>query len=145
MKKFWKFYVGFESLTVLYFGSLILLYVLLGPIWGVNSISFVIVWEMLLFSIIIALFQYVFCIWDFPGNLYKIKRLVMYYFTLLIIGILFAKVFNCFDLSSTKNLIIAFSIYSISFISTNWGFGLYYKVTGEEYNAKLKLYKEGKK
>lgn len=145
MKKFWKFYVGFESLTVLYFGSLILLYVLLGPIWGLNSISFVAVWEMLLFSIIIAIFQYVFCIWDFPGNLSKIKRVVMYYFTLLIIGTFLAKVFNMFDLSSVKNLIFTFGIYTVCFVSTYVGFGLYYRVTGEEYNAKLKLYKESKK
>lgn len=141
MKELFVFSTDFKCLTGLYFGAEIILYVLFGPIWGVNSISFALVWQMLLLSLIIAIFQYVFYVWDLFGNLSRFKRSLIYYFTLIVVGTIFINVFDWFDLSSVKNIVISLSIFTVAFVSICFVYNLYYKVTGEEYNEKLKLYK----
>lgn len=138
------FSTDFKCLTGLYFGAEVLLYAMFAPIWGINSISFGLVWQMLLLSLIIAIFQYVFYVWDLFGNLSRFKKSTICYFTLMIVGTGFINIFNWFNLNNFKNIAIVLVAYTIIFVIMCWVYNLYYKVTGEEYNEKLKLYKSSK-
>lgn len=145
MKELFKFSDDFQCLTGLYFSAEVILYILLAPIWGLSSISFALIWQMLLISVIITIIHYVFYVWDLFESLYKLKKAISYYIILVILGAIFTKLFNWFDLTNIKSLGIALGIFTITFLITYWSFDMYYKVTGEEYNEKLKLYKETKK
>lgn len=92
----------------------------------------------------VYIFQYLFYVWDLFGNLSRFKKSTICYFTLMIVGTGFVNIFNWFDLSNMKNIAIALISYTIIFVSMCWVYNLYYKVTGEEYNEKLKLYKSSK-
>ena len=72
-------------------------------------------------------------------------KILVHYTLLLVFGILFAKLFNWFDLSDVKLLSIAILIGTTCFLSISVSIYIYTKLTGEKFNEKLKIYKDLKK
>lgn len=133
-----------KKLCCLFFSAEVIIYACVAPFIGENSISVSLVWQMAAISIIMTILQYAIYTSDFMVKVPKIIKVVIHYLLLIGIGYLFTKGFNWFDLSNSKYVIIALVIFTVSFVATTGSIGLYTKLTGEEFNEKLKVYKEYK-
>lgn len=131
-----------KKLCCLFFSGEVILYACVAPFIGQTSISLSLVWQMVVISIIMAILQYVIYTFDFMGKVPRIIKVSIHYLLLVGIGYLFASLFKWFDLSNIKYVAIVLIIFTVSFLMIAGSIGLYSKLTGEEFNEKLKVYKE---
>jgi len=128
----------------MFFTAQVVIYTLIAPFLGEESIHLSLIWQMIFISIILTLLQYVI----YVSNIFmKVKtwiKIGIHYIVLVIIGYILAKSFNWFDLSSGNNFNVALSIFTICFISFTGSIALYNKVSGERFNEKLRLYRSSK-
>lgn len=134
-----------KKLCCLFFAGEVIMYALIGPFIGINSISFSLIWQMAAISILLTIMQYAIYTSNFMMKINVLVKVIVHYILLITLGYGFAKVFNWFDLRNLNNVIIAVSIFTVCFIITACSIGLYTKLTGERFNEKLKVYKELKK
>jgi hypothetical protein len=144
MKEFFKNTLEVKIITCMFFTSQVVIYTLIAPFLGEESIHLNLIWQMIFISIILTLLQYVI----YVSNIFmKVKtwiKIAIHYILLVFIGYILAKSFNWFDLSSGNNFTIALSIFTICFISFTGSIALYNKVSGERFNEKLRLYRNSK-
>jgi len=128
----------------IFFTAQVIIYTLIAPFLGEESIHLSLVWQMIFISIILTLLQYVI----YTSNIFiKVRtwiKIIIHYILLVVIGYILAKIFNWFDLSNGNNFIIALSIFTVCFISFTCSIALYSKLSGERFNEKLRLYKSSK-
>lgn len=135
---------GYEikKLCCLFFSGEVIVYTCVAPFIGQYSISLSLIWQMAVISIIMTILQYVIYTFDFMCKVPRIIKVSIHYLLLVGIGYLFASLFKWFDLSNVKYVLVALAIFTVSFVATVGSIGLYTKLTGEEFNEKLKVYKE---
>lgn len=133
-----------KKLCCLFFSAEVILYACIAPFIGQNSISLSLVWQMVVISIIMTIFQYAIYTSNFMLRVPRLIKVTIHYLLLIVVGYIFAMIFGWFDLSNIKYVIIALGIFTFCFIITTAIIGLYTKLSGEKFNKKLKLYKEMK-
>ena len=138
---------GYEikKICCLFFAGEVIMYALIAPFMGIDSISFSLIWQMAAISILLTIIQYAIYTTKFMMKVNVLAKVIIHYFLLVALGYGFAKVFNWFDLSDIGTVVVAISIFTICFIITAGSIGIYTKLTGERFNEKLKAYKELKK
>ncbi|CUO22276.1 DUF3021 family protein [Clostridium disporicum] len=134
-----------KKLCCLFFAGEVIMYALIGPFIGADSISFSLIWQMAAISILLTMLQYVLYTFNFMNKVKREVKVLIHYFILIGLGYGFAKVFNWFNLNDLNNIIIAVSIFTVCFIITAGSIYIYTKLTGERFNERLKVYKELKK
>lgn len=130
-----KFYVG------IFFSSEILLYACLAPLWELKSISLPLIWQMLLIAMIITIIQYIIYTSDIFRKWKTLSKVLFEFILMMVIGYILAIVFKWFDITNIKSNIIYQIIYNSSFWISAYSIYLYNKVTGDDLNRKLKIYK----
>lgn len=131
-----------KKLCCLFFSGEVLIYSCIAPFIGQNSISLSLIWQMAVISIIMTIFQYGIYTSKLMAKIPQVLKVIIHYFLLLGIGYFFASAFQWFDLFNIKYVFIAVGIFTLCFVSTTGSIVLYTKLTGEQFNEKLKVYKE---
>ena len=143
-KQLIKFTTNFKEFASLIFSFEILMYMIIGYFIGCDTISFLIIWEMILLSIILTIFQYIFYISDLFAKFPKGITVFLHYLASLVVVLLTSKIFAWYNLNTIKSLAIAILIFTLAFICMVFSIELYNKSTGEIYNEKLQIYKNSK-
>lgn len=134
----------FKIVGTMFFAAEVIIYALIAPFIGKNSLSTSLIWQMFIIAIILTFTQY--SIYS-SRTLEKIStwiKMLIHYITLLILGFICTIIFSWFDIKNIKNMIIAVLILTACFIIFSISIYLYYRFTGEEFNKRLKLYKSNK-
>lgn len=131
-----------KKLCCLFFSAEVIIYACIAPFIGLNALSLSLIWQMAAISIIMTILQYVIYTFEFMAKVSRGIKVSIHYLLLVGIGYLFASLFKWFDLSNIRYVAIALIIFTVSFVMTAGSIGLYSKLTGEEFNEKLKVYKE---
>lgn len=144
MKEFWKKNLEFKVVTTMFFTSEVIIYTMIAPFLGENSISLNLIWQMVIISVVLTLLQYLFYA---TAPFDKIKtwiKVIIHYILLLLLGYGCANIFNWFDTSNIKNVIIATSIFTVTFLLFAGSIAMYNKLAGDQFNEKLRIYKNSK-
>jgi hypothetical protein len=144
MKEFFKNTLEIKIIACMFFTSQVVIYTLIAPFLGEESIHLSLVWQMIFISIILTLLQYVIYVSNILKKVNIWIKIIIHYILLVFIGYILAKIFNWFDLSVGNNFIIALGIFTVCFVSFTGSIALYNKLSGERFNEKLRLYKSSK-
>ena len=145
MKAFFINTFEIKKICCLFFSGEVVVYAIIAYFLGLDSISLSLIWQMVLISLILTLLQYGLYTTNCMKKVKNWIKILVHYTLLLVFGILFAKLFNWFDLSDVKLLSIAILIGTTCFLSISGSIYIYTKLTGEKFNEKLKIYKDLKK
>lgn len=144
MKEFFKNTLEIKIIACMFFTSQVVIYTLIAPFLGEESIHLSLVWQMIFISIILTLLQYVIYVSNILKKVNIWIKIIIHYILLVFIGYILAKIFNWFDLSIGNNFTIALGIFTVCFVSFTGSIALYNKFSGERFNEKLRLYKSSK-
>lgn len=144
MKEFFKNTLEIKIIACMFFTSQVVIYTLIAPFLGEESIHLSLVWQMIFISIILTLLQYVIYVSNILKKVNIWIKIIIHYILLVFIGYILARIFNWFDLSIGNNFTIALSIFTVCFVSFTGSIALYNKFSGERFNEKLRLYKSSK-
>ncbi|WP_346889621.1 hypothetical protein [Clostridium sp. UBA1056] len=144
MKEFFKNTLEIKIIACMFFTSQVVIYTLIAPFLGEESIHLSLVWQMIFISIILTLLQYVIYVSNILKKVNTWIKIIIHYILLVFIGYILARIFNWFDLSIGNNFTIALSIFTVCFVSFTGSIALYNKFSGERFNEKLRLYKSSK-
>lgn len=144
MKNFLIKNLEHKIVAAMFFTSEVIIYILIAPFIGKDSIPVILIWQMILLAILLTLLQYAIYWSKFLENVKTPMKIIMHYISILIFGGIFTVIFNWFDITNIKNLIIAVSVLTVTFVLFVTSVGLYYKFNGDEFNEKLNLYKSKK-
>lgn len=145
MKAFFINTFEIKKICCLFFSGEVVVYAIIAYFLGLDSISLSFIWQMVLISLVLTLLQYGLYTTNCMKKVKNWIKILVHYTLLLVFGILFAKLFNWFDLSDVKLLSIAILIGTTCFLSISVSIYIYTKLTGEKFNEKLKIYKDLKK
>lgn len=144
MREFFRKNLEIKMVGTMFFASEVIIYTMVAPFLGENSISLNLIWQMIIISIILTLLQYLFYA---TAAFDKIKiwiKVIIHYILLLILGYGCTKIFNWFDTSNIKNVMLATVIFTVSFVLFAGSIALYNKVAGDQFNEKLRIYKNSR-
>lgn len=144
MREFLRKNLEFKVVTTMFFTSEIVIYTMVAPFIGEDSISLNIIWQMVLISVILTLLQYLFYATSIFDKIKTWKRVLIHYILLLVLGYGSSKIFNWFDTSDMDNIIIAASIFTVSFVLFAGAIAVYNKLAGDQFNEKLRIYKSSR-
>lgn len=144
MKKFFRKNLEIKMVATMFFASEVIIYAMIAPFLGENEISLKLIWQMVIVSLILTLLQYLFYATPTFDKIKTWVKVVIHYVLLLILGYGCAKILNWFDTSSIKNIMLAATIFTISFALFAGSIALYNKVAGDQFNEKLRIYKNSK-
>lgn len=144
MREFFRKNLEIKMVGTMFFASEVIIYTLVAPFLGENSISLNLIWQMIIISIILTLLQYLFYATATFDNMKTWIKVIIHYILLLILGYGCTKIFNWFDTSNIKNVILATSIFTVSFALFAGSIALYNKVAGDQFNEKLRIYKNSR-
>ena len=144
MKEFFKNTLEIKIIACMFFTSQVVIYTLIAPFLGEESIHLSLVWQMIFISIILTLLQYVIYVSNILKKVNIWIKIIIHYILLVFIGYILARIFNWFDLSIGNNFTIALGIFTVCFVSFTGSIALYNKLSGERFNEKLRLYKSSK-
>lgn len=145
MKSFFMITFEMKKICCLFFSGEVVVYAMIAYFLGLDNISLALIWQMVFISLILTLLQYGLYTTNCMKKVKNWIKVLVHYTLLLVFGILFAKLFNWFDLSDVKLLSIAILIGTTCFLSISGSIYIYTKLTGEKFNEKLKIYKDLKK
>lgn len=144
MREFWKKNLEFKVVATMFFTAEVIIYTMIAPFLGENSIPLILIWQMVITSVVLTLLQYLFYA---TAPFDKIKtwiKVIIHYILLLLLGYGCANIFNWFDTSNIKNVIIASSIFTVTFLLFAGSIAMYNKLAGDQFNEKLRIYKNSK-
>lgn len=145
MKKAIEIIVRAKFLWGLFFTASVIIYTIINMFLGNTAIEIISIWQLLLMTIVIVFIHYLIFGELFLANASMKKKIFVHfplcYFTILI----FINLYGWIDFTNF-NLISLFSgAYLFLYLVIVLSLYLYYKITGEELNAKLAIYKQNKK
>jgi len=144
MKEFFKNTLEIKIIACMFFTAQVVIYTLIAPFLGEESIRLCLIWQMIFISIILTLLQYVIYVSNIFMKVNVWIKIIIHYILLVFIGYILARIFNWFDLSIGNNFTIALGIFTVCFVSFTGSIALYNKLSGERFNEKLRLYKSSK-
>lgn len=144
MRKFLIRNLELKIVGSMFFTGEVIVYTFIAPFIGQNNLPVSLIWQMFVIAIILTLLQEGIYFSRVLENVKAYIKIIIHYISLLVLGIVSANVFNWFDITNIKNIIILISILTICFVAFSTSVALYYKITGEELNEKLRLYKVSK-
>jgi len=144
MKKAMEIIVQAKFIWGLFFTAAVVVYTIVNMFLGNTSIEVIAIWQLLLLTIIIVLIQYLIFGEFILVNL-SIKKKILIHLPLCYITILkFVNLYGWINISNYTTLGIFSGIYIIFYLGILNSLHMYYKITGEQLNSKLAIYKQNK-
>lgn len=144
MNKFMRLTAQFKFLWGIIFAAAILLYSVIGFFTGETAMSFLMIWQFVLVTLILTLIYFlIFGEYILASRSTKLRLLVHYilnYITLLVSG----WAIGFIDLGRLSHILIFTAGLTLIYLLLMLSFHIYYKATGEELNDKLSAYKKRK-
>lgn len=144
MREFLRKNLEFKVVAMMFFTSEIVIYTIVAPFIGEDSISLNIIWQMILISVFLTLLQYLFYATAMFDKIKTWIKVIIHYILLLILGYGSSKIFNWFDTSNMDNIMLATSIFTVSFVLFAGAIAVYNRLAGDQFNEKLRIYKNSK-
>lgn len=142
MKKFMEFIVQFKFVWGIFFTGAILLYSIFNLFIGNRTMEFIVVWQFVLITMILALMHYA-IFGEFIFKSIKSKYKVLIHFPLSYITVfIFANWMSWVNVSNINSILMFTLGYAFIYLALIFSFYIYYKTTGEELNHRLTSYKE---
>ncbi len=144
MKKHIELIVQFKFVWGLIFTAAILLYTIVNMILGNSSMEFIIIWQFVLITILLTFIYYLtfgeFIFTKFSSKSKLVLNFLLCYITLFIS----AYMLKWISISKPHTLLVFTLAYIFLYLSISFSLYVYYKITGEQLNNKLKIYKQRK-
>ncbi|KOA18637.1 hypothetical protein CLHOM_29210 [Clostridium homopropionicum DSM 5847] len=145
MKKAMEVIVQVKFVWGLFFAASVIIYTIINMLLGNTSIELIAVWQLLLLTIVIVFIHYL-IFGEFILTDLSIKKKIFIHFPLCYLTILvFINLYGWINITSFNTILTFSGIYLFFYLSIVNSLYLYYKITGEELNAKLAIYKQNKK
>ena len=136
--------VQFKFVWGLMFAAAIMLYTTINMILGKTSMEYIVVWQFAIVTIVLTFIYYLifgeFILKTISTRLRLFIHFCVSYLVLLISGL----ATNLIDASKLYHYITFTIGYTAFYLLAIFSFYVYYKVTGEELNKRLELYKQKK-
>lgn len=145
MKEFLKKNLEIKIVATLFFTAQVIVYTLIAPFIGQNSISLFLIWQMVFISIMLTILQYLIYATSICEKMNNGLKIGFHYIILLVFGYFWARGFNWFDVNNINNILISISIFTVCFTAFSGSIAVYNKLTGDKLNEKLRVYKNNKK
>lgn len=139
-----KFLYELKALTAMFFMGEVFIYGFISYLNGINYINIITLIQLLFLALIIVIFQYLFYTYDKALKISVYIRTIIHYICMVSIFIISSNVFNLFNLSSMKDISKSVVLFTIMYMWVFIAMSIYYKITGERFNEKLKKYKNKK-
>ncbi|MEG1256578.1 hypothetical protein [Clostridium sp.] len=130
-----------KIIASVFFTGEAMMYAIMAPFLGIYSISLGLIWQMAFISVILTAIQYIIYTSNLLSHIKTWVKILFHYASLVIIGYLWIKVFKWFDIDNIKNVFVALLVFTAWFLAFTGSIAIYNKSTGEQFNEKLKLYK----
>lgn len=145
MGKYFKIIVQFKFAWGLIFTAATLLYSVISLALGETSIEISLLWKFVVMTLLLTLIHFLVYGEYILKSLSSQKKIIIHFTLCYIVLLIFSYLFNWIQAMNVKSLGIFTISYSLLYLSISSSLFLYYKITGEELNNKLKEYKERKR
>lgn len=141
MRKFLACSLYIKTNLALGFSATVFLYSLAASFYGITSITFAFIWQLLGACIFISLLQFVFFSDIVIKNMKYINRLMLFNVPLVATLLGFAMVFKWFPLEKFNAWLIFAAIFIVIEVALSALFTIYSKLMGKKYMQLLEEYK----
>lgn len=144
MKKAMEVLVQFKFVWGLFFAATVIIYTIINMLLGNTSMELIVIWQLFLLSIVLALIQYL-VFGEFVLTDFSLKKKIFIHFPLCyFIILMFMYIFNWISFYNLSLLAKYTGAYLFIYLTLINSLYMYYKVTGEELNSRLAIYKQNK-
>lgn len=144
MKKAIELLLQFKFVWGLFYAAAIVIYTIVNMLLGKSSMEFVVVWQLFILTVALVFVQYL-IFGEFVLNHISMRRKFFIHFFLCYILILtFMVLCNWLSFHNLSSIGIYTGVYLFFYLGCLNSLHWYYKITGEELNSKLAVYKERK-
>lgn len=144
MKKAMELLMQFKFVWGLFYAAAIIIYTIVNMLLGNTSMEFIVVWQLMILTIVLVLIQYL-IFGEFTLNNVSMKRKFLIHFILCyVIILLFLNMFQWINVQNISSLGLYTGGYTLFYLGILNSLHIYYKLTGEELNSKLAVYKQSK-
>ncbi|HEY2422070.1 MAG TPA: hypothetical protein VGI04_11660 [Neobacillus sp.] len=142
-EKLLQFTLVFKTMAGLFFSAGIIIYMVLGYMLGEREISFSMIVQIFFLSIVVTGFQYLFWEEGAKSKLSSITKILLQY---VIFGILLFAMSQWFAWFTLEWGMIArmFALYTVIFLGAVFGFFMYFRILGMQFNRKMLHYRAKK-
>ena len=141
LKKFTEITVAIKSVGTMIFAGMIIVYTVFGGFFfGLNALSFSLVWQAMLIAFMASSLHFVVFSDSCIQEMKYTYRMLLFAVPLLLIISAFAYGFRWFPVDSGLYWLIFLGIYLFLFGIVTLVFHLYFVVTGKKYTALLDVY-----
>ncbi|WP_017415402.1 DUF3021 family protein [Clostridium tunisiense] len=144
MKKNMELLMQFKFVWGLFYAAAIIIYTIVNMLLGKSSMEFIVVWQLMILTIVLVLIQYL-IFGEFTLNNVSMKGKFLIHFILCyVIVLLFLNMFQWINVQNISSLGLYTGGYTLFYLGILNSLHIYYKLTGEELNSKLAVYKQSK-
>lgn len=144
MKRFLEITVQMKFVWGLFFSAAILMYTVIGMVMGMESISFIAVWEITGSTLVLVFLHYLIFGEFILQNLSTKFKVLLHFLLSYIVVIVSSVILNMMVITDPYHVSIFTVGYILFYLLAVFSFYVYFKATGEELNARLTEYKEKK-
>lgn len=142
MKGFVEITAAVKSFGAMIFAGLIIVYTVFGGFFGLEEISFSLVWQALFIALIASVLHFIAFTDAVTKKAGYLHRCVLFSIPLLIALSGFAFFGGWFPTDNTTNWLIFVALYLFFFGAVLIVFKLYFHITGKKYTELLNVYKQ---
>ncbi len=135
-----QFTLVFKTMAGLFFSGGIIIYMVFGYMLGEREISFSMIVQIFFLSIVVTGFQYLFWEEGAKSKLSSITKIILQYVIFGIILFAMSQWFAWFPLE-WRTIARLFALYTVIFLGAVFGFSMYFRVLGMQFNRKMLHYR----
>jgi hypothetical protein len=144
MKKQFELIVQFKFVWGLIFTATILLYSVVSMFLGNSSMEFILIWQFVLITMLLTFIHYL-TFGEFLFTRLSSKlRLAIHFLLCYITLFISAYLLEWINISKVNSLAIFTLGYVFLYLAISFSLYVYYRITGEQLNNKLAIYKQKK-